>query len=163
MAQAPDPLTVGTITALGAPGVVEEDDEDRVELAGRRSASWTRTAPGAARGGAADGRARLRANLRDDVVRLLLGTLLVAQLADLWTTHVALAGGALMERNPLFRSLFQSLPGVADAVKLGAVGLLALVALWALPLPRSRHALLLAAGISIVAPIANLMLLAGRV
>ncbi len=161
MAQAPDRLTAVDTTILAAPGVVEAG-EGTVELVGRRSAPWTSAGPGPAQSASAAA-SRLRANLRDEVVRFLMGVLLLAQVADLWTTHVALAGGTLMERNPLFRPLFQSLPGVADAVKLGAVGLLVLIALSALPLPRSRHALLLAAGLSIVAPIANFMLLVGHV
>ena len=135
------------------------DGPGEMELVGR----VTRTAPqGGTRWWAAFLRDNLRSNIHDEVVRFLVVALVVAQVADLWTTHVALAGSQLMERNPLFRVLFHSLPGLADSVKLAVVALLVLFAISSLPSPRSRHALLLAAAISIVAPISNFMLLAGR-
>src|SRR5487761_1646051 len=153
--------TVGELPGTSVAGADAPLDGD-IELVGRRvvghpggavSASWP-GAPGVA--------ARLRSTLRDEIAVFLLGALLLAQVADLVTTHIALSGHGLMERNPLFRPLFASLPGVADAVKLGAVFFIAALAMVALPLRQSRHALLLAAGLSIVAPIASLMLLAGR-
>ena len=104
--------------------------------------------------------ANLRGNLHDDVSLMLLITLFAAQVADLWTTHVALAQSGLQEKNPLFRALFSSVPGLADAVKLGAVSLAVMLAIAVLPRPRARGALLLAAGISIIAPISNLLLVA---
>lgn len=106
--------------------------------------------------------ANLRGNLRDEVSVMLVVALFVAQVADLWTTHVALASNGLQEKNPLFRPLIHSVPGLADAVKLAAVALMVTLAMAVLQRPRARGALLLAAALSLVAPISNLLLVASR-
>ena len=104
----------------------------------------------------------LRANLRSRAVLLMLSILLAAQAADIVTTARALAGNGYMEKNPFFAVLLSHSPLAAYTVKLLMVGWLALLALSYLHGRRVLAALLLAAALSVSAPLLNLLLLLHR-
>jgi uncharacterized membrane protein len=99
---------------------------------------------------------RLRANLADRPLRALMIAVLVAQLADAVTTYMALQGGGFAEQNPLFQPLLAASPWLANVVKLAAISAVLLLALVRLPLHRARTAVLLAACLSLIAPVLNL-------
>ena len=101
----------------------------------------------------------LKANLRSRSVLLMLTILLAAQAADIVTTSRALAGNGYMEKNPFFAVLLTHSPLAAYTVKLLMVGWLALLALGYLRGRRVLAALLLAAALSVSAPLLNLALL----
>ncbi|MHB8719159.1 MAG: DUF5658 family protein [Candidatus Dormibacteria bacterium] len=147
------------MTAVDAPDVsAVQTGEAVLELVGRAvpPIGATSTPPTAERG---PRRGNLRDNVRDEVSIFLLAVLFVAQVADVWTTHLALARSDLQERNPLFAALIRSGPVLADLIKLGGVAAAVALAMLVLPRPRARGALLLAAAMSIVAPISNLLLI----
>jgi hypothetical protein len=97
----------------------------------------------------------LRSNLADPVCRALIVLVVTAQLADAVTTNVGLQRH-LIELNPLFRTLLAWSPWLADAIKLGALAAVVVLALIRLPLGRARSALLLAVALSLIGPLANL-------
>jgi hypothetical protein len=99
---------------------------------------------------------RLRRNLADRPCRALLIAVLVAQLADAVTTDIALHGGGFAEENPLFQPLLAASPWLANVVKLAAISAVVLPALVRLPLRRARTTVLLAACLSLIAPVLNL-------
>jgi Domain of unknown function (DUF5658) len=101
----------------------------------------------------------LKANLRSRPVLLMLTILLAAQAADIVTTARALAGNGYMEKNPFFAVLLSHSPLAAYTVKLLMVGWLALLAVGYLHGRRVLAALLLAAALSVSAPLLNLLLL----
>ncbi|MEO8897361.1 MAG: DUF5658 family protein [Candidatus Dormibacter sp.] len=101
----------------------------------------------------------LKANLRDRVVLLVLAILLAAQAADIATTSRALAGDRYVEKNPFFSVLLFRSPLAAYTVKLLMVGWLALLALGYLRGRRVVFALILAAALSLSAPLMNFALL----
>lgn len=98
---------------------------------------------------------RLRRNLADPVCRALLALVVAAQLTDAATTYVGLQRH-LTELNPLFRPLLAWSPWIADVVKLSAIAAVVALALVRLPLWRARSAVLLAASLSLIGPLANL-------
>jgi hypothetical protein len=104
----------------------------------------------------------LKANLRSRVVLLMLTILLAAQAADIVTTSRALSGNGYVERNPFFAVLLSHSPLAAYTVKLLMVGWLALLALGYLLGRRVVAALLLAAALSVSAPLLNFALLLHR-
>ena len=150
--------SVADVTDVAA---VDHDEAD-LELVGRRIDLRTALAHA---GGSAPSTHRaatvLRANLSDRSARLMVGTFLGAQLADMATTSVALQRAGLVESNPLFRTLFHALPSYANLIKLFAAIGVALVALCVLAPPRSRHVLIFAAALSLVAPVLNSLRLLG--
>jgi uncharacterized membrane protein len=99
---------------------------------------------------------RLRANLADRPLGVLLVAVLLAQLADAVTTYIALHGGGFAELNPLFQPLLAASPWLANVVKLVAISAVLLLALVRLPVHRARTAVLLAACLSLIAPLLNL-------
>ncbi|HEY7926113.1 MAG TPA: DUF5658 family protein [Candidatus Dormibacteraeota bacterium] len=101
----------------------------------------------------------VKANLRDRVVLFLLTMLLAAQTADIVTTAQALASHRYVEENPLFRVLLTRSPLAAYTVKLLIVGWLALLAVGYLRGRRVATALLVAAALSLAAPVMNVALL----
>lgn len=101
----------------------------------------------------------LRANLNSRPVLLVLSILLAAQAADIVTTARALAGSGYMERNPFFAVLLSRSPLAAYTVKVLMVAWLVLLALGYLRGRRVLAAMLLAAALSLSAPVLNLLLL----
>jgi hypothetical protein len=101
----------------------------------------------------------LKANLRSRPVLLMLSILLAAQAADIVTTSRALAGSGYMERNPFFAVLLSHSPLAAYTVKVLMVGWLVLLALGYLRGRRVLVAMLLAAALSLSAPVLNVALL----
>ena len=103
---------------------------------------------------------RLRANVH--ACRFLLVAVVVAQLADVITTQVALSRGGYFEANGLMSGVVYGSPIWTLALKLGAVvGVLAL-ALIRLPKSRALVAVALALALSLIGPVANLAALLGR-
>jgi len=103
---------------------------------------------------------RLRANLV--ACRLLLAAVLVAQVADVVTTQIALARGGFVEENGLLRSVVYGGPVGTLALKLGAVLAVLTGAMLRLPPRRTRVAVGLALALSLIGPLANLAALVGR-
>jgi uncharacterized membrane protein len=99
---------------------------------------------------------RLRANLADRRCRTLLIAVLVAQVADAVTTYIALHAGGYAEQNPFFQPLLAASPWLANVVKLAAISAVLLLVLVRLPVHRARTAVLLAACLSVIAPLLNL-------
>lgn len=104
----------------------------------------------------------LKANLRSRSVLLMLSILLAAQAADIATTARALAGSGYMEKNPFFAVLLSHSPLAAYTVKVLMVGWLVLLALGYLRGRRVLAALLMAAALSLSAPVLNVLLLLKR-
>ena len=103
--------------------------------------------------------ARLRANLHDRVLVLLVAVLVAAQAADVVTTYRAIWRQNYVEQNPLFRALLnQSAVGGFSLKLLLVAGITALV-MTTLRGNRAAVALALAASISLTAPVLNFMLL----
>lgn len=160
--------TVPTVTTSEppAPVVVEAGNRDvaEIELTGRRvdlhGAAIRTGGPAAARITHAHA-ALVRANIADRSVRLMAGTFLGAQLADIATTNIALQRAGLVENNPLFRTLFHVLPSYANLIKLVAAMGVIVFALSMLAPPRARAALIVAATLSLVAPVLNSLRLLG--
>jgi uncharacterized membrane protein len=109
--------------------------------------------------GGAAGFDRLRANLADRPCRLLLTAVLVAQLADAVTTYIALHSRGYSEVNPIFQPLLAASPWLANVVKLAAISAVLLLVVFRLPVHRARRAVLLAACLSLIAPVLNLHVL----
>jgi hypothetical protein len=152
---------VGDITAAG-PAAADVLDGP-VELTASGLATVELTGRVVPRGGSLVRReSTLRANLADRSVRLLMMTFLGAQLADIATTHIALSRAGLVEANPLFRFLFHVLPVYADGLKVITAMSVAVLVVSSLRLPRSRHALELAAALSLLAPVLNTLTLLGH-
>lgn len=128
-----------------------------IELVGRRSAGHDggETAVGC------NGASRLRANLANRAVRLLVGVFIGAQLSDVATTNLALEHGGLVENNPIFRLLFRIAPLSADLLKLAAAAAVVMLVLRVLPPFRARQVLVVATTISLAAPLLNLTRLFG--
>jgi uncharacterized membrane protein len=98
---------------------------------------------------------RLRANLADRRCRALLIAVLVAQVADALTTYIALHSGGYAEQNPIFQPLLAASPWLANLIKLAGISAVLLLALVRLPVHRARTAVLLAASLSLIAPLLN--------
>lgn len=96
----------------------------------------------------------LFANLRDRVAMVFAIGACLAQIADAVTTTVALQSHRLFEANALMREAV-SQPLLTGALKLLLVMLLTLLAMMRLPTRYARLALLLAFGISALAPVQN--------
>ncbi len=101
----------------------------------------------------------VRENLRDQVSALLLAVVLAAQLADVVTTVRALGGNMYVENNPLLRALIVRSPLAAYTVKLLVVSAVVLLVLSRLRGRRAQVALAVAAGLSLIAPVLNFLLL----
>jgi hypothetical protein len=98
-------------------------------------------------------------NLSNRVCALLVAIIAAAQLADVLTTFRALSAHSYVENNPLFRALIVRNPVAAYAVKLLAVGGMVLLVLSRLHGRRAQLALAVAAGLSLIAPLLNFLLL----
>lgn len=96
----------------------------------------------------------LTANLSDKVVLVFFLGACLAQIGDTITTAIALQRGTLFEENALMRNAVSE-PVVTGALKLTVVVLLSLLAMTRLPNRYARLALLLAFGISALAPLQN--------
>ena len=103
---------------------------------------------------------RFRANLV--ACRFLLAAVLIAQVADVVTTQVALARGGFVEENGLLRAVVYGGSVGTLALKLGAVVAVLALALTRLPTRRARVAVALALALSLIGPLANLSALLGR-
>src|ERR1700686_2100151 len=103
---------------------------------------------------------RFRANLA--ACRFLLAAVLIAQVADVVTTQIALTRGGFVEENGLLRSVVYGGPVGTLALKLGAVLAVLTWALLRLPTRRTRGAVGLALALSLIGPVANLAALFGR-
>jgi len=103
---------------------------------------------------------RLRTNVVDRVCRLLLTAALAAQLADVAITSVMVGGGGWSERNVVMAGVATN-PALGAFVKVGALATLSVIALSRLPLRHARVALGVAATLSAVGPLLNLVQLVG--
>ena len=104
--------------------------------------------------------ARLRGNLV--ACRFLLAAVLLAQIADVLTTQIALGRGGFVEMNGLLLSLAHGSEIGTVVLKLAAlVGVLTL-ALARLPAHRARVAVVLALALSVIGPVANVAAMLGR-
>ena len=99
-------------------------------------------------------RGYLGVNVRDRVVLLFLMGACLAQAADAVTTAIALHTRVLVEANPLMRAAVTE-PVITGSLKVLVVVLLSLLAMMRLPTRYARLALLLAFGISALAPVQN--------
>ncbi|HXA29797.1 MAG TPA: DUF5658 family protein [Candidatus Angelobacter sp.] len=105
--------------------------------------------------------AAVRTGLLSPWSRLLSLVFLVGQVCDVFTTHVALASGRFEEANPLFAPALASNQAVALLVKLTVAGLVLLAALTKLTGTRRMVVLAVLAFISVEAPAANALRIAG--
>jgi uncharacterized membrane protein len=101
----------------------------------------------------------LKDNLGDRVCALLVAIIAVAQAADIVTTYRALAGHGYVENNPLLRELIARSPVGAFAVKVLMIFAVVLLVLSRLRGQRTRVALVIAAAISLTAPLLNIALM----
>jgi hypothetical protein len=101
----------------------------------------------------------LKDNLGDRVCALLVAIIAVAQAADIVTTYRALAGHGYVENNPLLRELIARSPVGAFTVKVLMIFAVVLLVLSRLRGQRTRVALVIAAAISLTAPLLNIALL----
>jgi Domain of unknown function (DUF5658) len=100
--------------------------------------------------------AALRQTLHDPVSMLFLLGALLGQVADTVTTAVALSGNQYIERNGLLREAVTQ-PIEVGLCKLLLVFLVSLLAMLRLPTRQARLALFFAFGLSVFAPIQNLV------
>jgi hypothetical protein len=103
---------------------------------------------------------RLRRNLADTPTMLLFGAACLAQIGDAVTTWLGLSRHGRFEANFLMRYAVNQ-PVTVGLLKVLLVALLCTLALMRLPTQRARVALLLAFGLSVVAPIQNMTQLFG--
>ncbi len=101
----------------------------------------------------------IKDNLRNHICALLVAITAAAQLADIVTTFRALGVHAYVENNPLFRELILRSPLAAYTVKVLIVGAMVVLVLSRLRGRRAQFALAVAAGLSLVAPVLNFLLL----
>lgn len=101
----------------------------------------------------------IRANLSDRVCALLVAIVAAAQVADVVTTFHALGHSVYVEDNPLLRSLIDRSPLAAYTVKLLIVSAMVVLILSRLHGRRAKGALAFAAGLSLVAPVLNFLLI----
>jgi len=101
----------------------------------------------------------LRDNLSDRVCALLVAIIAAAQAADIVTTYRALAGHGYVENNPLLRELIARSPVGAFTVKVLMIFAVVLLVLSRLRGQRTKVALVLAAAISLTAPVLNIALM----
>ena len=101
----------------------------------------------------------LRDNLSDRVCALLVAIIAAAQAADIVTTYRALAGHGYVENNPLLRELIARSPVGAYTVKALMIFAVVLLVLSRLRGQRTKVALVLAAAISLSAPVLNIALM----
>jgi hypothetical protein len=113
-------------------------------------------------GRARGGTARIREVLAWRDVQVVVGFFCAAQLLDGLTTYIALSSHRFTETNPLLGSLLDSHPLAALGVKL-VLAALVVTALLRLPIRwRLRLTVItLFAAVSLVAPLANVLRLAG--
>ena len=104
--------------------------------------------------------ARLRGNLI--ACRFLLAAVLLAQLADVLTTQIALGRG-FVETNGVLLSLAHGSEVGAVALKLVAIVAVLTLALIRLPARRARVAVVLALALSAIGPIANVAHVVGLI
>jgi uncharacterized membrane protein len=101
----------------------------------------------------------LKDNLSDRVCALLVAIIAAAQAADIVTTYRALAGHGYVENNPLLRELIARSPVGAFTVKVLMIFAVVLLVLSRLRGQRTRVALVIAAAISLTAPLLNIALM----
>lgn len=101
----------------------------------------------------------LKDNLADHVSAVLVAIVFTAQLADVITTFRALAAPAYIEDNPLLRQLILRSPLAAYSVKLLLVAAMMVFVLSRLQGRRAQLALAVAATLSLIAPVLNILLM----
>jgi Domain of unknown function (DUF5658) len=103
--------------------------------------------------------ATLKQNLGNRLSAMLVAIVVAAQLADVVTTFRALSAQSYVENNPLLRALIVRSPLAAYTVKLLLVSAVVLLVLSRLRGRRAQVALAVAGGISLIAPVLNLLLI----